>query len=661
MAGRCSRHGTDSTPSLMLNTSKNSFYCHGCQSGGDTIELACWLLGCEFKEAVKVLSRDFNISSAQDKQSTVYDYKDAGGNLIYQVVREDKNGKKQTKQRRPDGKGGWIWDLKGVERLPYRLPKLLKAINSGGTIYIAEGEKCVDALVGLGLAATTNSGGAGKWTSAHSQHFPAETEVIILPDNDNPGRNHAQAIAKELFGQGCKIKIIDLPRLSDIKTKAGTGAENKADIFDWLAAGHTEEELLTAVTASPYWEPEAAPLTEENKYAEWQSLFQKTSYEVDDYGCLCRVRTTKDGGTETIRLANFTARIIKEIVKDDGQASQMMFEIDGILAGGRPLPVVSISSSKFSSMSWPVESWGAAANINSGTANKDTMRHAIQTTGFNCQKETRFTHTGWRNIGGKWVYLHGGGAIGADNITVDLEEAKLTNYCLPPVISIQEAAKATLKCLELAPPEITYPLLATIFLAPLCEPMRQAHCEPSFVLWLSGVTGARKSTVAGLFLSHFGNFSGKALPGSFKDTENTLERKAFLLKDTIFCVDDYHPTGSINERRTMEKKAHSLIRGYGDRVGRGRMNSDISLRQSYIPRGLCIVTGEDVPALGQSATARILSIELQRGQVDLSLLTQLQKQSHLLAETMAGYIEWLRPQMNDLPAKYRDLFSMCQV
>jgi len=395
----------------------------------------------------------------------------------------------------------------------------------------------------------------------------------------------------------------------------------------------------------------------EHPYPEWKKLFWGTAYDVDKQGCLCKIRTTKDGGQETIRLANFTARICREVVKDDGQASQMIFEIDGILSGGRPLPAVNVLSSKFSPMAWPVENWGAAANILPGSNNKDSLRHAIQTTGFDCVKTTVYTHTGWRQIGSKWIYLHGAGAIGDDHITTDLEEAKLTNYALPAVIDDSKAAATlSLDCLSIAPDEITLPLLATIYLAPLCEPMRKANYEPSFIVWLSGMTGARKSTISGLFLSHFGHFSGKALPGSFKDTENTLERKAFLLKDTVFCVDDYHPVGSANEKRTMEKKAHSLIRGYGDRVGRGRMRSDISLRESYIPRGLCIVTGEDVPNLGQSATARLLTLELKRDKVDLNKLTALQSEADKLTAAMAGYIKWLSPQMNDLPSKIRSMF-----
>lgn len=394
---------------------------------------------------------------------------------------------------------------------------------------------------------------------------------------------------------------------------------------------------------------------EEDEYTAWRKLFQYTSYTIDKHGYLCKTKYTKSG-VETVRLANFTAKIIKEIIKDDGNSSQTMFEIAGILAGGRMLQKINILSSKFSSMSWPVEYWGAAANLTPGVSNKDNMRHAIQHTGLNCIRENIFTHTGWRQVSGNWVYLHGGGAIGADNIKVDLKEARLTDYSLPQVDNIQEAAKATLDCLELAPPEITYPLLSMIFLAPLCEPMKQANCEPSFILWLSGMTGVRKSTLTGLFLSHFGSFSGKALPGSFKDTENALERKAFLLKDSVFCVDDYHPVGTAVEKKIIEKKAHSLIRGYGDRVGRIRMNPDTSLRESYPPRGLCIITGEDTPDLGQSASARLLSIELQKNAVNLSKLTELQGRVGLLAQTMTGYIEWLRTKMTDVSNKCRELF-----
>ena len=75
-----------------------------------------------------------------------YDYRDAQGHLVYQVVRRFP---KSFRQRRPDGRGGWIWNLDGVARVLYRLPELLKAAPHA-TIYIVEGEKDVDAMHGRG-------------------------------------------------------------------------------------------------------------------------------------------------------------------------------------------------------------------------------------------------------------------------------------------------------------------------------------------------------------------------------------------------------------------------------------------------------------------------------------------------------------------------------
>ena len=84
-----------------------------------------------------------------------YDYRDQNGELIHQVVRWVP---KDFRQRRPDGKGGWINDIEGVARLPYRLPEMLAAPES--LVFIVEGEKDADRLASVGLIATTNSGGA---------------------------------------------------------------------------------------------------------------------------------------------------------------------------------------------------------------------------------------------------------------------------------------------------------------------------------------------------------------------------------------------------------------------------------------------------------------------------------------------------------------------
>jgi hypothetical protein len=134
-----------------------------------------------------------------------YDYRDAEGKLLYQVVRFVP---KTFRQRRPGPNGTWIWNLDGVKRVPYRLPEL-QAADPLAPVYIVEGEKDVDRLLQAGLVATTNSGGAGKWREDYS-NILRDRHVVVIPDNDDPGRRHAQQVAKSLFGVARSVKVVHL-------------------------------------------------------------------------------------------------------------------------------------------------------------------------------------------------------------------------------------------------------------------------------------------------------------------------------------------------------------------------------------------------------------------------------------------------------------------
>src|SRR5207249_4181617 len=165
---------------------------------------------------------------SRPKINATYDYVDDRGALLFQVVRFLP---KNFKQRRPDGNGNWIWNLKDVRRVLYRLPVLLAA-DRIQTIYIVEGEKDAQRLLDLGLVATTNPGGAGKWRPEFNEPLRGR-HVVISPDNDDAGRAHAQTVASSLHQVAASIKILVLPDLSP-----------KGDISDWLDAGGTVEALL---------------------------------------------------------------------------------------------------------------------------------------------------------------------------------------------------------------------------------------------------------------------------------------------------------------------------------------------------------------------------------------------------------------------------------
>jgi uncharacterized membrane protein len=176
-----------------------------------------------------------------------YDYRDEARRLLYQVVRYEPgfDGEKKTfLQRRPDGKGGWIKGRGGVPLVLYRLPELLAAPSE--LIFIPEGEKDVDNLRALQCAATTNAGGAEKWRPEYNEALRGR-HVVILPDNDDKGRRHAEQVAMSLAGVAASVAVVELP-----------GLPPKGDVSDWLqVAGNDKVALLRLVQAAPRRDPAA--------------------------------------------------------------------------------------------------------------------------------------------------------------------------------------------------------------------------------------------------------------------------------------------------------------------------------------------------------------------------------------------------------------------
>jgi RecA-family ATPase len=181
-------------------------------------------------DAAKVLSADPGAAAT-------YQYRNAAGELLYEVLRLVP---KSFRQRRPDGNGGYSYKLGDVERVLYRLPELLAYPDA--TTFVVEGEKDADRVAGLGLCATTISGGSS-WTPEIVAPL-AGRDVFVVLDNDAPGYKKAEAAAKVLHGVAKSVRLVLLPDLQD-----------KGDVSDWLAAGNTKEQLLSNCLAAPVWNP----------------------------------------------------------------------------------------------------------------------------------------------------------------------------------------------------------------------------------------------------------------------------------------------------------------------------------------------------------------------------------------------------------------------
>jgi hypothetical protein len=168
------------------------------------------------------------------KIGATYDYRDASGDPAFQVVRFEPKGFAQRRRVDDD----WVWNLQGVEPVLYRLPELLAA-DPEELIFVVEGEKDVDRLGELGLVATTNPGGAGKWRPEYSASL-AGRDVAVLPDKDEPGRKHARDVSASLAGIAPRVRIVELP-----------GLPAKGDVSDWLAGGGTRDGLIALLEMAP--------------------------------------------------------------------------------------------------------------------------------------------------------------------------------------------------------------------------------------------------------------------------------------------------------------------------------------------------------------------------------------------------------------------------
>jgi putative DNA primase/helicase len=172
----------------------------------------------------------------------VYTYRATTGDVLFEVVRFEP---KTFRIRRPSPDGTSVWNAKGVERVPYHLERL--AQESWKSVFVCEGEKDVDRLWSLGLPATTNPGGAGHWTLAYSQQLKTlgVQRLCVIPDHDDQGAKHGEQVAGLSTSIGLETRVLALPGLQ----------AKGADLSDWLAAGHTAQELQTLARTCPCWCP----------------------------------------------------------------------------------------------------------------------------------------------------------------------------------------------------------------------------------------------------------------------------------------------------------------------------------------------------------------------------------------------------------------------
>jgi len=279
----CPFHPDKNRPNLYIDEEKEKYHCFTCNRKG-------FLYNPKYRKLKYSYHRNI---------VATYDYKDEKGDLLFQVVRYKPKG---FSQRRPDGHGEWIWNMKGINPVPYHLPEVMQAIEP---VFIVEGEKDVDNLRSMGFTATTSPMGAGKWRESYNKYL-RDKEVILIPDKDKPGHQHCRKIGQFLWGVAKNIKWLELP-----------GLEEKEDISDWIEKGNTKEKLLQLIEGASDFIPKRDGKKERNDKPNHILLKDRTKSIVPDLIHLVR----EDDKTKYLFCKGEQWLIEEYFIKDDKRYS----------------------------------------------------------------------------------------------------------------------------------------------------------------------------------------------------------------------------------------------------------------------------------------------------------------------------------------------------
>lgn len=523
----------------------------------------------------------------------------------------------------------------------------LETIHPNDANFVPEGERDARAVHLLGLPAVTSLGGSQ--AANKSDWSPLKgLDVVILPDNDEPGRKYAVEVY-ELLGESAAV----VPVLDGIEDIPSGGATDwlKKQVPEWDGFGPLpegteiealKERFIRAVNKAKAPIPDEWLSRSEEKPKSSSPEKPKTPYVTTEEGTLHLY--SRDDELYQRLLANFSARIVEESIRDDGVETFSTMTIEGSRAG-KPLPKVVIPSEQFAGFSWLMKHWRGCI-IEPGQNVKDRLRHAIQTLSYQGGDppfHTIYSHTGWRCLDGEHVFLMPGHSISAEGarsgIEVEIDEMPQFNLPAPSDNDGQrkEAAKASMECLAAAPAELTIPLMGATYLAPLHEALKV-----NFLLWFYGPSQTRKTSLSSAFNSHFGHVTHGNIPAEWRDTPARLETKLFAAKDCLLIIDDYCPQQNASDQQRMDSNVHASIRAIGNRKGRGRSRPDMTARPEKPPRAMAVCTAEMLPS-GESDMARIFTISVDRDNVDLEQLTMVQRlaSNGLLARCMADSIQRL--------------------
>jgi len=533
--------------SFSVNPQTGAWFCHsGCQRGGGAFDFEAAVSGVDFKhaheEVLRIVGRTHSSNGTAKRAAAEYNYVDEKGKVLFQCVRYVP---KDFRQRRPNGHGGWIWNLEGVRLVLYRLP----AVMASPSVLVAEGEKDAEALSALGFTATCNPMGAGKWRGEYAEMLRAK-EVFVIPDADEPGRKHAAAVLRSLKGIARSVKLLPLP-----------GAK---DASEWIERGGTREALTQLVEQSA--PGKVGPGQDSNGHAAAAgapSVERNPHFTVKDSGVFHQDGTLVCSPLLVTAYArNGDSQCWGRLLEwqdDDGRPHSWNMpmemlagegaELRGVLLGGG----VTINHKARNLLPWYIQSERPARRVIAAE------------------------HLGWHNR----TFVFPDSSIPEDASEPVLYQSPGRTQHFYHVRGSLEEWRVAIGRRCAANSRLVFSV-SCAFAGPLLRPLGAEGGG----FHLNGISSSGKTTtqwVAGSVCG--GGLDGQSFKRTWRSTQNALEATAEMHNDGLLLLDEMREVG---DARELDSTIYMLSNG----AGRGRMTKAITLRRPLSWRLLFLSTGE---------------------------------------------------------------------
>lgn len=341
---------------------------------------------------------------------------------------------------------------------------------------------------------------------------------------------------------------------------------------------------------------------------------------------------------------NFTIKILRRIRRiDKDERVEIFYDVE-ILTNNGEVYHGRVSGSQLESLTWIREISGGAAYFSTAKNARTQVLEILHALIDNKHYDERieFVENGWKKIEYKWYYATDFGLIG-ENQNVYFGDYSRSFIYDKSIVGMKNTFETALKMTNICEDKsITLPLLLFTHLGILCTPYELAEVPIKGVMALIGTTNSRKTSLALCMTRIFNRNNLKTADISFESTLGGLEKESSKYSDSVFLIDDIHPTTSKKNYQKMMDALEFILRRYGDRIPKIRMTDFMTNKTdgTYDISGVCLLTGEDIGGV-QSSMTRTLILEIDKFSVKNDILSFYQNNPYILTSYLYDFIAYI--------------------